>query len=359
MTHDSRESLPETLLAVSSERTPRKHLVFSDVDLDRVGRQVGYFYVPHSPDDDAWGTTRIPIAVLKHGDGPTVLLEAGNHGDEYEGQLVLGEVIRDLDIRRVRGRLIVIPAINLPAANAGKRNSPIDGLNFNRAFPGDPSGSVTQQIAAFVNDVLMAASDAFISLHSGGSSLDILPSSIVHCAGDAPHTERNLAAAAAFGAPVSVLLDNLGDTRTAASAAMAAGLTTVSVEMAGQGTVSREALTICRRGVASVLSHLGALKDVTPATPTPAEMLYKVAGPAAYVIANADGVFEPLFSIGELVEAGQVAGRIHFPSDPGRVPLDLKCMQSGIFYAKRQPGLVRQGNCCAVVASRAEMASRD
>ncbi|MFJ4294010.1 succinylglutamate desuccinylase/aspartoacylase family protein [Cupriavidus sp. NPDC089707] len=358
MTRDSREPFLKTLLAVSSEGTARKHLVFSDVDLHREGRQVGYFHIPHSPDDDAWGTTRIPIAVLSHGDGPTVLLEAGNHGDEYEGQIVLSEIIRDLDISRLRGRLIVIPAINLPAAISGKRNSPIDGLNFNRAFPGDPNGSVTQQIAAFVNDVLMAASDAFISLHSGGSSLDILPSSIVHCTGDTSHTERNLAAAAAFGAPVSVVLDNLGDTRTAASAAMTAGLTTVSVEMAGQGTVSREALTICRRGVPSVLGHLGVLKDVTPATPTSAAMLYEVPGPAAYVIANADGVFEPLFSIGEPVEAGQVAGRIHFPSDPGRAPLDLRCQQSGIFYAKRQPGLVRQGNCCAVVASRAGTASR-
>ena len=103
--------------------------------------------------------------------GPTVILEGGNHGDEYEGPIVLGELIRTLDPGAVSGRLIFIPAINLPAVIAARRTSPIDDLNFNRAFPGDPLGSPTQQIVAYVNDVLFPMSDAFLDLHSGGSSL--------------------------------------------------------------------------------------------------------------------------------------------------------------------------------------------
>src|SRR5436190_22529803 len=58
---------------------------FATVDLDRPGKQVGFVMIPHSPDDDAWGVTRIPISVISNGQGPTVILEGGNHGDEYEG----------------------------------------------------------------------------------------------------------------------------------------------------------------------------------------------------------------------------------------------------------------------------------
>ena len=63
----------------------RPSSAFTTVDLDGAGKQVGFLMIPHSPNDDAWGVTRIPLAVIANGSGPTVVLEAGNHGDEYEG----------------------------------------------------------------------------------------------------------------------------------------------------------------------------------------------------------------------------------------------------------------------------------
>jgi hypothetical protein len=67
------------------------------VDFDKRGKQIGFIQVPHSVHDDAWGVIRVPIAVISNGSGPTVVLEGGNHGDEYEGPIVLGELIRTLD----------------------------------------------------------------------------------------------------------------------------------------------------------------------------------------------------------------------------------------------------------------------
>src|SRR5690242_20978236 len=124
----------------------QKTSIFTEVDFEKSGKQSGFLHLPHSPHEDAWGVIPIPICVISNGSGPTVILEGGNHGDEYEGPIVLGELIRDLDPGAVSGRLIVIPAINLPAVVAARRTSPLDGLNFNRTFPGDPLGSPTQQI---------------------------------------------------------------------------------------------------------------------------------------------------------------------------------------------------------------------
>ena len=36
----------------------------------------------------------VPIAVLNNGEGPRILLTGGNHGDEYEGQVVLTRLIQ-------------------------------------------------------------------------------------------------------------------------------------------------------------------------------------------------------------------------------------------------------------------------
>lgn len=157
----------------------RPSTVSTNIDLDKPGKQTGFFNIPHSPHEDAWGATRIPLCVIRNGEGPTAILMGGNHGDEYEGPITLGEIIRDLDPGMVSGRLIILPALNLPAALAGRRTSPVDGLNLNRTFPGDPIGSLTQQITAYVSDHIYPLGDAMLDLHSGGSSLDILPSAII------------------------------------------------------------------------------------------------------------------------------------------------------------------------------------
>jgi N2-acetyl-L-2,4-diaminobutanoate deacetylase len=327
-----------------------KTMLRATVDFDKSGKQTGLIQVPHSVHDDAWGVIPIPIAVISNGRGPTVILEGGNHGDEYEGPIVLGELIRTLHPGSVSGRLIFIPAINLPAVAAARRTSPLDGLNFNRAFPGDPFGSPTQQIVAYVNDVLFPMADAFLDLHSGGTSLAVIPSAIIEPVADPNRHARNQAAATAFDAPMTVAIDNRGDPRTATASAARAGLTVVGTEMAGGGTVSIDALALCRRGVINVLAHLGSLPPEMSDPPPSPSPLYRLPGPNAYVLATDEGVFEPFHTNGTVVRAGQPAGRIHFLVNPSRPPVELIYEADGVLYGRRQPGKVRPGNCCLVVA---------
>lgn len=327
----------------------RSSTAFLTVDLDRRGKQSGYLRIPHSPHEDAWGVTQIPVVVIANGSGPTVILEGGNHGDEYEGPIAIMELMQELDPGRIQGRLIALPSINAPAAEAGSRVSPLDGLNMNRTFPGDPIGSMTQQISAFVNDVLLPLGDAFLDLHSGGSSLWISPSAIIEPTGDPRLDERNAAAVEAFGAPMTVVLDNMGDSRTAMATASRAGLVAVGTEMGGGGAVSPETMAICRRGIRNVLAHLGVLPEAD-ADPQPPAPRYALPGARAYVFAETDGVFEPFHRNGDEVRADAPAGRIWTPWSLNQPPVTLRYEADGILYARRPIGRVRPGNCCAVVA---------
>ena len=280
-----------------------------------------------------------------------MILEGGNHGDEYEGPITICELIRELDPASVQGRLILMPANNVHAVTAGQRTSPVDGLNFNRTFPGDPRGTITQQITAFITDHLFPIADAFLDLHSGGSSLDILPSAIIEPSADPDLRRRTIAAVQAFDAPLTVVISNLGDTRTATAAAVAAGLVTVGTEMAGGGTVSLGALDLCRRGVRNVLAHLGVMESSHGEPRRGDGTILELPGTRAYVYATQDGIFEPFHANGQKVAAGQPAGRIHVTWDPAREPETLHYAADGILYGRRQPGRVRPGNCCLVVAS--------
>lgn len=322
------------------------------IDFDRPGRQTGFVDIPHSPHEDAWGATRVPIAVIANGSGPTVILQAGNHGDEYEGPITLGELIRDLDPGMVSGRIIFLPAVNLPAVLAGRRTSPVDGLNLNRTFPGNPQGTITQQISAYVSEVVMPLGDAYVDLHSGGSSLSILPSAIIEPAADPDLRRRNTEAVLAFDAPLTVVIDNLGEPRTSTATAVRAGLVTVGTEMGGGGTVSLDALGVCRRGVRNVLAHWGVLPPSGERPAAKPENVLRIPGHDGYVLATSDGVFEPFHPLGAEVRAGQEAGRIHNLGDPRRQPETLFYGADGIVFGRRQPGRVVAGNCCTAIAAR-------
>ena len=96
-----------------------------DIDFDRPGKQISHLRLDHSDNRHAFGFIPIPIAVISGAPGPTVLLTAGNHGDEYEGQVILRRLIRDTEPEGLKGRLIVLPALNAPAVQAGTRVSPL------------------------------------------------------------------------------------------------------------------------------------------------------------------------------------------------------------------------------------------
>ena len=171
--------------------------VMVEVDLWGSGRQVGHLRVPQSRDDSGWGTIPVPVAVVANGTGPTVLLTAGNHGDEYEGQVALLDLARQLRAEDVQGRVILLPAMHYPACAVGKRLSPLDGRDFNRCFPGDPFGGFAMCLAHFVDTVLLPLCDFQMDLHSGGTGMDILPSAVGHVLDHPEMQARSLAMAVA------------------------------------------------------------------------------------------------------------------------------------------------------------------
>ena len=129
---------------------------------------------------------------------------AGNHGDEFEGQVALAKLAHALRPEQVTGRIIILPMANAPAARAGRRNSPVDGLNLNRCFPGDANGSPTEMIAHYIETVLLPQCDAVIDVHSGGQSLRYVPSTHIRRSPDPARFARASALMAAFNAPLQL-----------------------------------------------------------------------------------------------------------------------------------------------------------
>jgi uncharacterized protein len=311
------------------------------IPLDEPGRHVGHLAVPFSDDAHAYGVIPVPIAVLGGGDGPTMLLAAGVHGDEYEGQIMLRRLLRTLDPARLAGRLIVLPALNLPAVRAARRTSPIDGANMNRAFPGDPDGGPTAQIAHYVETQLLLRCQAALDLHSGGTASEYLPCSYVYAGG--PMAAAKTAMADAFAAPISIVVGTTAEMRSLSAACERQGVPMIATELGGGGFVSPAALAIADAGTHAVLRHFGVL-PANPDDATRSTRRVKVPDRSHFLMSPATGLFEPLVALGETVEIGMPAGWLHDADDPAVPSIPVTFASAGMIVARRLPALARRGD---------------
>ena len=134
--------------------------IATDIDFDRQGRQSGYLRAPLSRNTSGWGIVEIPIVVINNGTGPTVLFTGGVHGDEYEGPIAVSELARTLDPARVQGRIIMMPAVNIPAVLNDTRLSPVDNRDMNRCFPGNAKGTFSEMLAHYLDAVILPMVEA-------------------------------------------------------------------------------------------------------------------------------------------------------------------------------------------------------
>jgi N-alpha-acetyl-L-2,4-diaminobutyrate deacetylase len=319
------------------------------VDYDQEGVQHGFLRLPYSRDDSAWGAVMIPIAVIKNGEGPTALLTGANHGDEYEGPIALLKLANSLQPSEVNGRVIIVPAMNYPAFRAGRRTSPIDAGNLNRIFPGRPDGSVTEKIADYFQRCLLPLADIVLDYHSGGRTLDFLPFAAAHELPDKEQEQRCIAAMEAFNAPYSIKLleiDAVGMYDTAAEEQSKTFLTT---ELGGGGSASAKSVRIAERGVRNLLIHAGILEGEIALEPT---VRLAMQGDDSFVISTSEGVIEMCRDLGDEVEADQPVARVYAPDRTGAKPVIYRARMSGLLVGRHFPGLIKTGDCLAVIAAR-------
>ncbi len=322
-----------------------------DIDLDAEGKHIGFLRLPHSVHRSAYGWLPIPIASIRRGEGPVAIVSAGTHGDEYEGQIIVSRLIREIDASMVRGQLILLPMANAPAAEAGLRTSPLDDGNLNRLYPGDPQGTPSQIIAHYIEHTLLARAQYMVDLHSGGTSLMYDGANMMGLEPrDAEEEARVTGLLKAFGLPRAFLYQPNAVNVTAA--ARRQGAICFLTELGGGGGVDASLVAQGRQGLLHLLGFIGLLAgDIVPPRPPAEPRLMHIDRVLHYVYAMDDGVYEPLAGLGAVVEKGQPAALVHFPSSPKREPETLFFPGDGEVICKRAIAMVKRGDCIFQLAS--------
>ncbi len=185
--------------------------------------------------------------------GKAVVVSAGVHGDEFEGMAALHRLYEELRPEDLAGTLVAVPVANPPAFEAGLRTNPDDRQDMARVFPGDPRGTITEQLAWWLTEYIRHAA-FYCDLHSAGQYYRMPPLAGYQLRPE-PLLSAQRAAARAFGLPL--IWGTPGLPGRSLSAAAEHGVPSIYVEITGEGRCRADDVATYLHGLRNLLVHLG------------------------------------------------------------------------------------------------------
>ena len=264
------------------------------------------------------------ISVAGAKSGPVLFVNAGVHGGEYPAIEAVIRLGKTLDPNKISGTVILMPVLNLTAFRTRTPFvCPIDNVNPNRVFPGDPNGSYSEQMTHALISEFVVHADAYIDLHGGDIPEALVPFVICRSeAGLSDSKARNVTArskeiAMAFGVPYVLAVSKpVQPSKGSSSYAAAAekGVPSILAEAGGVGQMQEEAAELLVQGVINVMGHLGMIAEELPhLNPLPdkgeeggATLLTKF----EWVYTKSAGVWYPKVSPGDVVKEGEQIGTV-------------------------------------------------
>ncbi|MCG5220049.1 M14 family metallopeptidase [Streptosporangium sp. KLBMP 9127] len=256
--------------------------------------------------------------------GPRLVLFGGIHGDEPMGSETVRRIVETIDTAELSGTIVAVPVANPYALQALTRNTPIDGVNLNRIFPGTRTGTVTEQVAAVLCEILSGA-DHFIDFHSGGI-LATVDYAYIHDAG----AEMSRA----FGC--SVLYKGKPYPGSATGWALEQGIACMVSELGGGGQRIEEFLDRGIGGTLNVLRALGMLPGA-PVPPPPGQVVVETLTVLRPTVGGTMLSSYGAAQIGERIPKGTVLARIVSPFTSEELEVLTAPYEPSILVLGREP----------------------
>jgi predicted deacylase len=308
---------------------------FTHVDFDTPGKR-HYQLAFHL--DSAWGYSLVPLTVVRGaaGEGTGAAVIGGTHGNEYEGQIAVKRLCKSLEADELRGLVVLLPQLSESACRAGTRVSPLDGVNMNRAFPGNARGSLSHRIAHFVKTAVFPRVRVVIDIHSGGREAVFPLCTSFHRLPDAAQFAEISRAARLFDTPFLFVYSRQMGSGLLTDEAEDDGKIAIGGEFGSGEGVNPEGVRHAYEGSLNVMRHYGLLPGpVAPiANRERRQRLIQAPDLADYRPCPREGIWEPLTAPGDDVENGQILGLLHDFSDHNAAPLEIRAHRSGVLIAR-------------------------
>jgi predicted deacylase len=252
--------------------------------------------------------------------GPTLFVNAGVHGGEYPAIEAVIRLSKTLNPKKISGTVILMPVLSLPSFRTRTPFvCPVDNVNPNRVFPGDPSGSYSEQMThALINEFVVHA-DAYVDLHGGDIPEALVPFSICR-SGQDDVSKNSKEMAMAFGLPFVLTVSkpvqpskgNRAGSGGLSSYAAAAekGIPSILAEAGGVGQMQEDQVELLVNGVRKVMQHLKMLEEDREQKTEDRKAKSKVLTKFEWLYTKHAGMWYPKVAAGDEVKKGEEIGRV-------------------------------------------------
>ncbi|WP_020529739.1 succinylglutamate desuccinylase/aspartoacylase family protein [Flexithrix dorotheae] len=274
-----------------------------------------HFSIPIINGEDS---TLLPVSVFNGiAEGPVLGITAGVHGYEYPPIIAAQKLIKSINPETLKGVVILVQISN--PEGFSKRTpylNPQDGKNLNRVFPGSNQGTITEKIAHFITQNVIAKSDFFLDMHCGDAPEDLMSYS-------AYYSNESMPAVSNKGKEMAVSLDydhvvvfntkgkkymeKQEPSLYCSAEAFKRGKPAVDIECGRLGVADPQLIDKIESGVLNLLEYLEMLPASGEKQPAKAPLMITE---RHYVSAKHSGIFYPEKVSGEYVAEGMKIGYI-------------------------------------------------
>jgi hypothetical protein len=190
--------------------------------------------------------------------GPTLCVLGGIHPLEYASIEGVLRVVKEVEPGKLKGTLLVVPVVNTEGFNARAAfNNPIDYVNQNRVFPGDPTGTMSRRVAAALFENFVSKADALIDSHGGDLTEDIYKFVIVGNTENKEVYQKMLDMATCYDTLYTSSTDIRGGTGVALNTY---GIPAITPESGTPYPVREEEVAFHYNGIINVMKYMGMLE---------------------------------------------------------------------------------------------------
>lgn len=247
----------------------------------------------------------MPLMVI-HGvnPGPTVSITSGVHSAEFAGIEATTRTFHQIDPANLSGTLLIVPVVNIIAFQFGNIPyiNPIDNLNMNRIFPGNPNGSISYRLIHTVFNEIILRSQYHIDCHGGDIGEDLCSyCNYVQNSGNNQVDEDAEMMARLFAKYIYPIQNFDG---VSSWEAAKKGIPSIVSESGAMGTYKEEHIQFHLNGIHNILKHFQLVDG-------PAKMHDSIVfTDVPRVSVTRGGIFQALVQPGDQVEKGQKIGTI-------------------------------------------------
>jgi uncharacterized protein len=276
--------------------------------------------------------------------GPVVGILSGLHGDEFSTAEVVLALLDRIALDELAGTLLLVPMANAASFETGTRATPLDMVNLNRVFPGNPGGTVSEMLAHALVEHFLAPCDVLFDLHAEPDPMAIR--CFYAAAPDDDYGRRALELAQASGCPIIYVTSAMGG--TLAGTARDRGVLAVVAETGGPLPGPYGLLREAQDEILNMLRWL----QVLPGDPG-AGGRSVIVDTVVHVRAPAGGLFRPVMDfdvVGTSVSGSALLGEVVSPyTGETLARIEAPFAESWVMMARCRVSRVHPGDPLAII----------